>query len=370
MNKTISNIDLKDRSFNSQRYHLINKLRTSLFGNLRIYHFFRYIAKKKKLDHTIDYFVGKDISSKRRKELKKLMKNAMINYHWEFDEFFLFDFEHSSEKEKKQFVPEFEKNVFCDQINDSQQADLFLDKWTTYCYFKDYFKRDVLNIRSLDDLDQDDFKTFIENHKEFILKPVFAARGHGIRIVRTTGYSDAKSQLKTIFNSGLTAFVLEELIIQEQTMAAFHPSSVNTLRIATLRLNDRVEIIHPRIRLGRGDAVVDNAGSGGIIGNIDLKTGQVYAACDKKGIKYDLHPDTGLKIVGFKIPRFEEALELVKQLSNVLPKVKYVGWDVALRDDGWVMIEGNDKGQLGFQYPNHEGFADELEKYRKELLRH
>lgn len=369
MNKTID-IGFQDRNFSFQRYHLKNKLRTSLFGNSRIYHFFRYISKKKKLDYTIDFFVGKDVSSKRRKELQKLMKTAMIKYHWEFDEFFLFDFEHSDEKKRKQFVPEFEKNVFCDQVNDPQQACVFLDKWTTYKFFKDYFRRDVINIRSLGDLDHDDFKTFVENQKQFILKPVFAARGHGIRIIKTNGYNDAKKQIQTIFNNGLKAFVLEELIVQEQTMASFHPSSVNTLRIATLRFDDRVEIIHPRIRLGRGNAVVDNAGSGGIIGNIDLKTGLVYAACDKKGIKYDTHPDTGIKIVGFEIPRFKEALELVKQLSNVLPKVRYVGWDVALQDDGWVMIEGNDKGQLGFQYPNHEGFADELKKYRKELLGH
>lgn len=360
----------KTNSFDSNiRFYNIKRLaRTSVLKKSRLYHTIRFLAKKKKINKYIDFFAREEITSKRRKELSEQMRRAMIQYHWEFDEFFLFDFEHSSEKERKQFVPEFEKNVFCDQVNDPQQADVFLDKWTTYKFFKDYFRRDVINIRSLDDLDQDDFKTFVENHKEFILKPVFAARGHGIRIIKTNGYSDAKSQIQTIFNTGLTAFVLEELIVQEHTMASFHPSSVNTLRIATLRFDDRVEIIHPRIRLGRGNAVVDNAGSGGIIGNIDLKTGQVYAACDKKGTKYDIHPDTGIKIVGFEIPRFEEALEFVKQLSNVLPKVRYVGWDVALRDDGWVMIEGNDKGQLGFQYPNHEGFADELKKYRKELL--
>jgi hypothetical protein len=354
---------------NNIRFYDIKRwARTSLLKNSRLYHTIRFLTKKKKENKYINFFAGEDISANRRKELQKLMRTAMIKYHWEFDEFFLFDFEHSSEEERKLFVPEFEKNVFCDQINDPRQADVFLDKWTTYEHYKKFFRRDVINIRSLTDLENDDFRTFVEKHKDFILKPVFAALGHGIRIVRTADFNDAKRQIQAVFNFGITAFILEELIIQEKTMASFHPSSVNTLRIPTLRFDDRVEIIHPRIRLGRGDSVVDNAGSGGIIGNIDLESGVVYAACDKKGIKYDTHPDTGVSIVGFKVPQFEEAVEMVKEMSQVLPKVRYVGWDLALRDDGWVMIEGNDKGQLGFQYPNHEGFADELEKYRKELL--
>ena len=175
--------------------------------------------------------------------------------------------------------------------------------------------------------------------------------------------------MSDLLHSGIKAFVFEELIVQDETMDSFHPQSVNTLRIATLRFNDRIEIIHPRIRLGRGEAVVDNAGSGGIIGNIDLSSGVIYAACDKKGTSYEYHPDTNVKIVGFKVPRFDEALQLVKQLAQVLPKVRYVGWDIALRPDGWVMIEGNDKGQFGFQYPKQEGFAEELNKLKSELLR-
>ena len=356
-------------AMNNHLYHLQNVLRTSFIGNSCLYHTFRFLIKRKSLDKTINYFAGQDISVERRKELKKLLRTAMIKYHWEFDEFFLFDFEHSSMEKIRQFVPEFEKNAFCDRINDPQQADVFLDKWTTYQYFKDYFKRDVCNIRSLEDLESDAFLAFINAHHSFIFKPVFAALGHGIRVIHSKEPSEAKAQLADLFHSGIKAFVLEELIVQDNTMASFHPQSVNTLRIATLRFNDRIEIIHPRIRLGRGEAVVDNAGSGGIIGNIDLSSGVIYAACDKKGTSYEYHPDTNVKIVGFKVPRFDEAVQLVKQLAQVLPKVRYVGWDIALRPDGWVMIEGNDKGQFGFQYPKQEGFAEELNKLKSELLR-
>ena len=53
------------------------------------------------------------------------------------------------------------------------------------------------------------------------------------------------------------------------------------------------------------------------------------------------HPVTKEKIVGFNIPMFKEAVELVKEAAKVVPEVAYVGWDVAISDNGPVIIEGN-----------------------------
>lgn len=152
-------------------------------------------------------------------------------------------------------------------------------------------------------------------------------------------------------------------------MASLHPKSLNTVRIPTIRYDDRVEIIHPFLRMGRGDAVVDNAGAGGIMGNVDVTTGVVYAASDELGRAYTQHPDTGVELIGFVIPQWKEAVEQVKEMAMVLPSVRYVGWDMALTKSGWVMIEGNDKGQFIFQVADRKGFRDEFEKIRKELLK-
>jgi hypothetical protein len=39
----------------------------------------------------------------------------------------------------------------------------------------------------------------------------------------------------------------------------------------------------------------------------------------------------------------------------------FIGWDLALTDDGWVMIEGNPRGQLVFQIAREKGAKAELE---------
>lgn len=47
------------------------------------------------------------------------------------------------------------------------------------------------------------------------------------------------------------------------------------------------------------------------------------------------------KIVGFEIPKYKEVIDFVKELGVVVPKVRYVGWDIAITNNGPVVVEGN-----------------------------
>ena len=70
--------------------------------------------------------------------------------------------------------------------------------------------------------------------------------------------------------------------------------------------------------------------------------GDVYVdAIDREDNIYTKHPISGEKIVGFKVPMFKEAVELVKECSKIVPEIAYVGWDVAISEEGPVIVEGN-----------------------------
>ena len=295
------------------------------------------------------------------------MLKAMTNYRWDFDEFFIFHFEEYDDAKRRSFVPEFDKNVFADIVNDKQQADVFLDKWTTYEYFKEFFGRDVYNIRRLEDFDKDEFSQFATKHPSFIMKPVFGTRGAGIQVLNTKSAQEARTVLEGLYRKGVTAMILEELIAQDDKLAALHKESANTLRVATIRFDDRVDVIFSYLRMGKGDAVIDNASAGGVFGVINVETGKIYAACDRFGGTFDKHPDSGIELIGFEIPRWEEVKNLVKKAAQVLPKVRYVGWDVAVTKTGCVLIEGNDKGRWSFQIPKQEGFRNEMNAILKTL---
>ena len=351
-------------------YNLKRILRTSAFGRSHFYLAIRFFAKRKGMDAVIAKYLGDDVTDCEKRRIKRLMREAMINYRWDFDEFFIFHYEDYDDAKRRSFVPEFDKNVFADLVNDKEQADVFLDKWTTYEYFKQFFKRDVYNIRLLNDLDTEQFKTFVKKHPSFIMKPVFGTRGAGIEVLRGMTVQAAKSRLSEIYNSGETAIVIEELIDQDEAVAQLHKESVNTLRVITIRYDDGVEVIHSTLRMGKGSAVIDNASAGGVLGVVNVKTGKVYAACDKCGNSFECHPDSGVNLIGFEIPRWHEVESLVKQAAQVLPKVRYVGWDIALSKKGCVLIEGNDKSQLGFQIPMQEGFRAEMNAILKRLGKH
>lgn len=148
----------------------------------------------------------------------------------------------------------------------------------------------------------------------------------------------------------------------------FHPESVNTVRITTILYKDRVEIIHPFFRTGRGNSVVDNGGSGGIINAVDVETGIIIGSADEMGIHYETHPESDLPLLGFKMPRWEEAKKLAVELAHVMPDNHYCGWDLALTDNGWVLQEANDRGEfVGFQLPTTKGFRKELLQILNEL---
>ena len=89
---------------------------------------------------------------------------------------------------------------------------------------------------------------------------------------------------------------------------------------------------------------MDNVCSGGLSAVVDTETGIVCSpGIDKLGYRRILHPDSGEQIVGFRIPRWDEAMALVKELA-MKTEDRYTGWDIALSKDGWVMVEGNDCG--------------------------
>lgn len=195
----------------------------------------------------------------------------------------------------------------------------------------------------------------IASKKRLIIKPLDGSFGKGIKIV-----SEADGGAETLLKLYPSGFIAEELIEQDERMAQLHPESVNTLRIHTLQNNGEVEIFHPYIRIGRGKSVVDNAGSGGVFTSCNPETGEVLTVVDESCNSYTNHPDNGFPLVGFKVPCWEEAFDFARQLALTNQDVHYCGWDLALSNDGWVLVEGNPRAQMLFQISEQKGFRKEL----------
>lgn len=199
------------------------------------------------------------------------------------------------------------------------------------------------------DMGQADFETFSEfmaDRERIISKPTDESCGRGVEIANKTDYSDLKQMydhLKEI-GSGL----IEDVIVQHPEVSAIYPHSVNTYRIVTVRSEDKANVVYAFIRIGNGGHVVDNINAGGMAAPVDLETGVIqYPGYDKDSNTYDVHPATGCPIVGYKLPYWQEALDMCVKAADVVPQLGYVGWDIAISQDGPQLIEGN-------PFPGHD----------------
>ncbi len=307
-------------------------------------------------------------------ERENLFYHSVYDY-WVYGatigEEFYFNFYKISDQEKRSYITTREKVLYIRKLNKKEDAYILNNKYETYKRFKDYYKRDMIVLN--DESDYDAFSEFVDKHKTFVVKP--SELGLGIGVHKETIKSEEEKQIKfkQILNEGKchaeeskrtenAAVVLEEVIKQADSLARIHEASVNGVRVTTLMANGNIHIIHPWIKMGVNGDFVTSAFLGSIDACIDAKTGIVdTVGIGEFGQRELYHPNSGIQIKGFQIPRWDELIELAKELSGKLPTIPYIGWDFALTDEGWVIMEGNFTGDFMWQLFYGKGMKKEFE---------
>ena len=138
-------------------------------------------------------------------------------------------------------------------------------------------------------------------------------------------------------------YIIQEYINQHPDMSKLNPGSVNIIRIVTTRWDKDVHILTGALRIGaKKDSTVDNAAQGGTFVGINFENGTLR----EYGYYFDRprdtkHPITGVTYNGYKIPYWEETIELVKSLHPYFQGLPVLGWDVAITPNGPIIIEAN-----------------------------
>lgn len=335
-------------------------------GLLRVYRYSKGKGKKNAYKVMKDFGCG-EMSEQEKKMCFKDMMNCSKKYHFSFVEYFQFNLSGKNEEQRMQFVSEYDRVRLCEDFNITCNQYIFDNKAETAKHFHDFFKREYICFENKND--QRKVKEFLEKNNKVIVKPLSSCGGHGVKIVENKGNAGeiASQLIQQYCGPFVDGAIMEQLIDQDERMKQLHPQSVNTVRIPTIRLDNRVVIFHPVLRIGRGDSVVDNTKAGGLICPVDADSGAVLAACDRKGNVFKNNPNTGEPLIGFVVPEWDKAIAFVKEMANVIPENRYTGWDIALTKNGWTLIEANARGQWGSQIALQKGYRQEIENYRKEL---
>lgn len=278
---------------------------------------------------------------------KKLMKDAyysVIRYNILPVEYFLYDFYKLNDKGRKEFIGNKDRKVLLDGTGSLEIKKMLTDKYLLYKRFTKYYKREIILVNKNEYVE---FEKFCKKLGKIIIKPYDAMQGSGIRIIDSK--MDLKKEWEEMFKDEQKSYVLEELIVQSEEFAKFHPLSINTVRFATYynNKNDKVYNAFAFVRLGVGDMKVDNLAAGGISAIIDTKTGIIITPAQNMEKKSFLcHPDTNVQIIGFKVPKWDELKKMASELARDVKDYNYISWDFALTDKGWVIVEANARGGL------------------------
>lgn len=296
-------------------------------------------------------------------------------YGFAADQEFYYKAYNKTHQEKSTYLTQQNRFLYYSRLNKRSSINLLEDKYEAYLCFKEYYCREIIKICNEDDYDI--FLDFITRHPVFVVKPIDLSNGLGIRKVDSRAYSDKKKLYLELINAGkefdnsqefkwstdLSGSVLEEIIIQDEAINKMNPHSVNSVRITTIRVNNEIHIYYPWIKVGSGGEFVVSAIFGGFDACINAETGIVETdGVMESGRIVQYHPDTHVKIKDFQIPKWDELINLAKEVASKLDStINYVGWDFVLTPKGWVIMEGNFYGDVMWQMCYDKGMKEDLE---------
>lgn len=262
-----------------------------------------------------------------------------------------------SNEEKKNYLTKRNYVRLVKYLNKRGYRMIFHDKIVFNRIFKDYIGRDFIDIR---EVGYKGFKKFVTGKENVFAKKHNSFGGDGVTKVNIAG-EDLKVLFNQLYNN--KQYLIEDTLIQNEYLDWINPKAVNNVRLVTLLKDGEVYVVFKTLRINAGSEEVISChdiymtldDEGNVLGNV----------VDDECNIYKKHPVTGFKFKGAKIPHMDKALELVKSAAKLVPEMRWIGWDVAITEDGAAIIEGNNYPSFGLHQFYLLNDGEEIGKYKK-----
>src|SRR5262249_27505500 len=211
---------------------------------------------------------------------------------------------------------------------------------------------------------------------DFVIKPNRGSAGRGVLVIvgrqgrhyrRHNGEKvrlDALRQHLSDILSGMYSFggrpdraIIQQRIRLHPTFAAIAYKGIPDVRVILYRNEPAMAMLRLPTKESNGRA---NLHQGGIGTGIDLATGRTHHAVQHNRF-VDCHPDTGMPVVGMRVPSWQEILDLSRRVSQAVG-LGYVGVDIVVdAEEGPMLLEANARPGLAIQTANGRGLLPRLE---------
>jgi hypothetical protein len=194
--------------------------------------------------------------------------------------------------------------------------------------------------------------------------PMFGKPTEGLQSLGSVGlkrYAAQSDSVETVDGRSITldsfvaeitqqyadGYVLQKFVAPHAAIRALCGERLATIRIVTLNLESGPKVFRACWKVPAGANVADNYWrSGNLLAQIDLASGIVRRVVSGAGLDlahHTVHPDTQVEMIGFQIPHWSALVATVTEAARLRRHVPLIGWDVAARDDGPVIVEMNER---------------------------
>lgn len=299
----------------------------------------------KKLNNVISYINNKYYIGKLYLLIDILF--CKIKYKANLNDYKMFSMYLLNNKERKTILTSGKNLILTNKLNDYSKLHIFENKNEFNEVFDDCLKRKWMFINRKN---YNEFECFIKNMDYIIAKPNDNTEGKRIEKIKVGDYS-----IKELYNylKDKDLLLVEEVIKQHNYLNKLYSKSINRVTVVTILYNDITYIISINLNLGN-NSIVDSLKRGGMTNKIDIETGtSLHPFCDRGLNNYYFHPVTKEKINNIKLPYINEIKSLVKDLSKIIKTVRYVSWDIAITNDGPILIGASPLPNIYYQFYVH-----------------
>ena len=303
------------------------------------------------------------------------------------DEYYEFEFENRDKGFRESFLGLNEQRYYLDYLNPVKYYSLARNKYLAhkvlektgvrkavlYCYYQPE-ARYIDSNECASDLKGVLLILRSKNVNSCVIKTTESSHGDNVWVISRIKFQEddavfirfdgKETSLSSVL--GQEALVFESVVYQTEQFSAFNKTSVNTVRFMTALWPDgSAKVIATFIKIGREGKCVDNAGGGGNVDVcVDVETGEIKYAIQYDGWRHikeiDKHPDSNQQLNGVIIDNWQTIKEEVLMFQQAFPYCKVAGWDIAITDNGPVVIEVNDFWDRTGQFFIRHGWRNEI----------
>lgn len=199
--------------------------------------------------------------------------------------------------------------------------------------------------------------------QDLFVKPSTSKGGRGCerwdRIAPSTFAGSVGEQLsgedllaRLLVRSRRAPLIVQPRLRPHSSLVEITAGALPTLRILScLNREAEPEVMAAMLRTSIGKSrTVDNLHAGGIGAFVDLGSSLLSRSSnlgsDARLGWFSTHPDTGAQIEGRSVPCWAQAKALAIAAHRQFNDRVVVGWDIAILDDGPILIEGNGNSDL------------------------